>query len=166
MRRTFGKNEGLTLSEKVEAYWQEYLDTLPPDSPVREESYDVDSFGDSPAMTDELGALIVEGTKKATCSALWEWEAEDESITEVGSKAIVLDGRDSPICIIETIGVELRPYEEVDAWLAYEEGEGDRSLEYWREAHWDFFSRTLPEIGKKPTLDMPLVCERFRVIHR
>ena len=43
---------------------------------------------------------------------------------------------------------------------------GDRSLEYWREAHWRFFSRTLPNIDKEPATDMPLVCERFRVIYR
>jgi hypothetical protein len=33
------------------------------------------------------------------------------------------------------------------------------------EAHWRFFSRTLPKIGKEPTEDMPLECERFRLIY-
>ena len=55
---------------------------------------------------------------------------------------------------------------EVDARFAYEEGEGDRSLEYWQEAHWRFFSRTLPNVGREPTTDMPLVCERFRVVYK
>ena len=49
--------------------------------------------------------------------------------------------------------------------FAYEEGEGDRSLSYWREAHWRFFSRTLPQIGKQSAEVMPLVCERFQLIH-
>ncbi|NEQ26775.1 MAG: ASCH domain-containing protein, partial [Microcoleus sp. SIO2G3] len=44
-------------------------------------------------------------------------------------------------------------------------GEGDRSLEYWREAHWRYFSRVLPKIGKEPTIDMLLVCERFKVVY-
>ena len=78
----------------------------------------------------------------------------------------MLDGSGKPLCIIETTEVEVRPYEEVDASFACEEGEGDRSLKYWREAHWRFFSRTLPNIGREPAPDMPLVCERFRVIHR
>jgi uncharacterized protein YhfF len=86
-------------------------------------------------------------------------------LPEVGQKTIVLDGNDDPLCTIETTEVEVRPYNEVDARFAYEEGEGDRSLEYWRQAHWRFFSRTLPNMGKEPTPDMPLVCERFRVIH-
>lgn len=150
----------------IEAYWRNYLETLPPDSPVLDEQYVAEGWGDSPPMADELGALIAAGTKTATCSALWEYEAEDEPLPAVGLKTIVLDGNGDPVCIVETIEVEVRPYDEVDARFAYEEGEGDRSLEDWREAHWRFFSRTLPNIGKESAMDMPLVCQRFRVIYR
>ena len=150
----------------IEAYWQGYLDTLPHDSPERDEPYEAGAWGDSSEMADELGTLIASGIKTATCSALWEYEAEGEPLPEVGAKTIVLDGKGDPICIVETSEVVVRPYDEVDARFAYEEGEGDRSLEYWRDAHWHFFSRTLPNVGREPTTDMPLVCERFRVIHR
>ena len=152
--------------DRVESYWRSYLESLPADSPVRDEQYVAEGWGDSPEMADELGALIADGIKTATCSALWEYEAEDEPLPQVGLKSIVLDGKGDPLCIVETTEVEVRPYEEVDAGFAYEEGEGDRSLEYWREAHWRFFSRTLPNIGKEPTTDMPLVCERFRVVYK
>ena len=152
--------------DRVESYWRSYLESLPADSPVRDEQYVAEGWGDSPEMADELGALIADGTKTATCSALWEYEAEDEPLPQVGLKSVVLDGKGDPLCIVETTEVEVRPYEEVDAGFAYEEGEGDRSLEYWREAHWRFFSRTLPNMGKEPTTDMPLVCERFRVVYK
>ena len=151
---------------RIEAYWSTFLETLPADSPVRDEPYVAEGWGDSPRLADELGALIAAGTKTATCSALWEYEAEGESLPQVGSKTIVLDGDDKPLCIVETTEVEVKSYDEVDARFAYEEGEGARSLEYWREAHWRYFSRTLPEIGREPTMDMPLVCERFRVIYK
>jgi uncharacterized protein YhfF len=36
---------------------------------------------------------------------------------------------------LETVEVARRPFGDVDADFAYEEGEGDRSLSYWREAH-------------------------------
>ena len=154
------------MDYRIEAYWKGYLDTLPAGSPVHGEEYVAEGWGDSPRLADELGALIAHGTKTATCSALWEYEAEREPLPEVGVKTIVLDGNDDPLCIVETTEVEVRPYDKVDAQFAYEEGEGDRSLEYWREAHWRFFSRTLPGLGKEPAMDMPLVCERFRVIYR
>jgi uncharacterized protein YhfF len=151
--------------DRIEAYWRDFLETLPADSPVRDERYVSEAWGDSPRLADELGALIVDGTKTATCSALWEYEVEGEPLPEIGMKTIVLDGNNDALCVVETIEVAVRPYEEVDASFAYEEGEGDRSLEYWRAAHWRFFSRTLPDIGREPTMDMPLVCERFRVIY-
>ena len=47
-------------------------------------TYVAEGWGDSPEMADELGALIAQGTKTGTCSALWEWEAEGESIPETG----------------------------------------------------------------------------------
>ena len=152
--------------DRIEAYWNHYLETLPADSPVREERYVAEAWGDSPQLADELGALIVGGTKTATCSALWQYEAEREPLPSVGLKAIVLDGTGDPLCIVETTEVAVRPYDEIDAQFAFEEGEGDRSLDYWRDAHWRFFSRTLPSIGKQPTTEMPLVRERFRVVYR
>jgi uncharacterized protein YhfF len=151
---------------RIEAYWRSYLETLPPHSPVRGEQYVAEGWGASSGIAGELGALISSRTKTATCSALWEYEAEAEPLPEVGSKTIVLDGNGDPLCIVEATEVEIRSYDEVDGRFAYEEGEGDRSLDYWREAHWRFFSRTLPNIGKEPATDMPLVCERFRVVYK
>ena len=52
-----------------------------------------------------------------------------------------------------------RRYNEVDAAFAYEEGEGDRSLAYWREAHRKYFGRQ-----GKFSEDMMLMCERFRLV--
>ncbi len=153
------------MNPAIEQFWQAYLATFPPDSPIRERPYTSEAFGDSAEMADELGQLIVAGTKTATCSALWEWQADGDPIPAVGLMTIVLDGQQQPWCIIETTEVTVRAYNEVEAQFAAEEGEGDRSLAYWREAHWHFFSRALPKIGKAPTETMPLVCERFSMVY-
>lgn len=152
--------------ESIEAYWQKFLSTLLDDSPYHTKTYVAEGWGDSPALADELGALIVQGTKTATCSALWEWEAEGNPVPRAGLITIALDGRNEPLCIVETVEVTVRNYNEVDADFAREEGEGDLSLNYWRQAHRNYFSRVLKKIGKKFSEDMPLVCERFRVIYK
>src|SRR5215213_10330115 len=152
--------------EAINQYWEQFLAGLPPDSPYHTRPYIAEAWGDSPALADELGALIVQGTKTATCSALWEWEAERNPIPEAGQITIALDGRGEPLCIVETVEVTIRKYNEVDADFAREEGEGDLSLKYWRAAHRNYFSRVLPKIGKQFSEDMPLVCERFRVIYK
>jgi uncharacterized protein YhfF len=112
------------------------------------------AFGDGPALADELLDLVVREVKTATCST------EDEPNTSTpGERWIVLDGRGAPACVIETLEVTYRRYNEVDAAFAYEEGEGDRSLRYWREAHRYYFGR----MGRFSE-DMMLMCERFRLV--
>jgi uncharacterized protein YhfF len=112
------------------------------------------AFGDGPKLADELLDLVIRGVKTATCST------EDEPNTSTpGERWIVLDGRGESRCVIETIEVAYRRFPEVDAAFAYEEGEGDRSLDYWRQAHRTYFSRQ----GKFRE-DMMLMCERFRLV--
>jgi len=148
----------------VDEYWQAYCATVA-DGALAEQPDFVQGFGDSPALADELGALVLAGTKTATCSALWEWEAEGSELPQMGMKTVVLNGTGQPICIIETTEIQILPFNQVDAQFAFNEGEDDRTLESWRREHWQFFSRALPKIGKPPTEDMPLVCERFRVVY-
>jgi uncharacterized protein YhfF len=156
----------MTMGEgRAEDLWRAYLSTLPAGSPLRDQGCEAWSFGDGPEMADRLGGLVLAGRKTATCSALWELEAEGEPVPRPGEVSIVLDGTGEPLCIIETTEVEVRRFDEVDEAFARDEGEGDRSLAYWREAHRGFFSRTLPGIGRRFSEDMPLVCERFRVIY-
>ncbi|MEM9119038.1 MAG: ASCH domain-containing protein [Cyanobacteria bacterium P01_F01_bin.56] len=147
----------------IAQYWQNYLQTLTL-AMDRSVPYLVDQFGDTPELANELGQLVLNGTKTATCSTLWEWQAEAEPLPTVGIHTIVIDGDGQPLCIIQTTEVTIQAFNEVDAQFAYNEGEGDRTLASWRQMHWQYFVRVLPHIGKVPTLDMPLVCERFRVV--
>ena len=117
-------------------------------------------------MADELVNVDRSGNENRHLLALWEWEAEGNPIPQEGYDTIALDGSGEPLCIIETVEVTIRKYNEVDADFARDEGEGDLSLNYWREAHKNYFSRVLPKIGKEFSEDMPLVCERFRVIYK
>jgi uncharacterized protein YhfF len=120
------------------------------------------SFGDSPALADELLALVLAGTKTATCGALREFApVGGEAMPVVGRRDVVLDGQGRRAAVIETVEVNLRRFDEVDAQFAFDEGEGDRSHDYWREAHRTYFERNG---GFSP--DMMVVCERFRLIER
>lgn len=150
----------------VDAFWSTYLYSLGQSAAAEGKRPGAWGFGDSPAMADELGSLVVQGIKTATCSLLWEYEFDGEPLPQEGGLSIILDGGGRPLCLIETIEVNIMPYDRVDARFAYDEGEGDRSLAYWRDAHWRFFSRRCQEIGRSLSPQMPLVCERFRVIYK
>src|SRR5271166_2693055 len=114
------------------------------------------SFGDSPQLADELAALVLAGKKRATC-----WAEREGPKTQVGKQWVVLDGSGVPVAVIETVELTQRRFDEVDEAFAFDEGEGDRTLAWWRRAHRNYF-------GRQGTFapDMPLYCERFRLITR
>lgn len=122
-------------------------------------------FGDSPELAEELGELVRQGRKRATTGLLWQWEAEDGGPPEPGRREVVIDWRGSPLAVIEFTEVRVIPFLEVDAEFASEEGEGDRSLSYWRAAHRSYFGRQCERLGRQLADDMPVVCVRFRVLH-
>lgn len=148
---------------QIEIYWETFLTAHPEH---RGKPYIAEPFGDNPALADELGNLVLSGRKSATCSAMWNYEAEGEPFPQVGTLWLVLSGRNEPMCVVETVEVTFRKYNEVDADFARAEGEDDLSLESWREGHKRFFTRTLAAIGRNFSEDMPLICERFRIIYK
>ena len=112
------------------------------------------AFGDGPALADELLELVIKGIKTATCST------EDEPNTSTpGERWVVLDGSGTPRCVIESVEISYRRYNEIDAAFARDEGEGDLSLDHWRDAHRRYFGRM-----NRFSEDMMLMCERFRLV--
>ena len=154
-----------TPPHEIHAFWDACQSSLPEE--MKYQNQDIPEawgFGDGPRMADELGALVLEGKKTATCGILWEYEAEGEALPKPGELSIILNGEGLPLCLIETTEVRVVPYDQVDTQFAFEEGEDDRTLESWRREHWKFFSRYLVQLDRQPAMDMPLVCERFRLV--
>ncbi|MEX0428870.1 ASCH domain-containing protein [Nocardioides sp. DS6] len=123
------------------------------------------SFGGTATQADELLALVLEGTKTATASALWDYEAAGEPVPSVGGLGIVLDGGGHPRALLATTRVDVVPFDEVGEEHAFLEGEGDRSLRYWREVHERFFT-TYAAHGRGFSPTMPVVLERFAVLYQ
>lgn len=122
-------------------------------------------LGDSDELSLELNQLVVAGAKQATSSLLWEWEHENEMLPDLPLVELLLNWDNSVAAVIETISMESVPFNQVTAEFAYLEGEGDRSLGYWRDVHAAFFESVCTRIGKTRGCDMPIVCERFIVHH-
>jgi uncharacterized protein YhfF len=61
------------------------------------------SFGDSPALADELSILVFDGVKTATC-----WAAVDGQLTEVGKRMAMLDGSGVARAVLETALVQIK----------------------------------------------------------
>lgn len=122
-------------------------------------------FCDNKIDANECAQLVLSGDKQATSPSLWGIEKRDEALPQVGDLNAVTDWSGKLICIIETTNVEITPFNQITQEYAYCEGEGDKSLEYWQRVHWDYYTRELREFNISPSLEMPIVCETFRVIY-
>ncbi len=148
-------------NESAIRLWKDYQ-KINPDVP---EDYDVWAFGMESETADKLAALVLAGTKTATSSNYELYEFEKESIPYVGLYNVILNGKDEAVAVIETTDVEVIPFDEVTEEHAYLEGEGDRSLEYWRNVHEAFFKEELEGTPLAFHDKIPVVCERFRLVY-
>lgn len=149
-----------TPSDAVGAFWQAFKQATGHDG----DAYEALSCGDSPALQTELAELIVEGRKRATAGLLRDFTEGGETLPAVGDLVIVLDGTGTPRCIWRTTEITVKPLNQVDDQFAWDEGEGDRSRDWWLEAHRAYFSREAAREGFVFTDDMDTVFERFTVI--
>ena len=148
-----------------EKLWNEFIN-LDGGSNFKENQFTAWCFCDNENCANALLELVLEGKKCATSSALWTYENEGESIPAIGDLSILTKWNGHAECIIRTTNIEIIPFNKVDKGFAVLEGEGNKSLEEWRNVHWEFFTRELLTYGKFPVKDMPVVCETFEVIYR
>jgi uncharacterized protein YhfF len=83
----------------------------------------------------------------------------------VGDEHVVLDGAWSPVAVIRTTELSERRFCDVDEAFAYDYGEGDRTLSWWREHVFAWYASQCRELGIEATEEMPLLCERFEVVY-
>lgn len=153
------------MEAKAQQFLQQYLRSLCQTQRLKYTSFSADYFCADKNNADLCAQLILKGKKVATCSLSQWYESTNESMPTVGHLMVVLDWQQTPVCIIEIDSVEKCAFNNVTSEFAYCEGEGDRSLTWWKEAHWNFFSDECKQLGIKATEDMPLILERFHLVY-
>jgi len=125
--------------------------------------YEAWAFGEA---ADKLADLVVRGIKTATCSAYELYEIDDEPLPKAGDYSVILNSKDEAVCIIRTTRVYVTPFKDVSEEHAFKEGEGDRSLQYWRDVHVSFLNNELAAVGRSFDENTKVVCEEFEVAYR
>lgn len=146
------------------AFWATYLRGLPQTHQHRSIKPDAFAFGGGGALADELAQLVLLGKKRATASLAIEFTSLNEPIPDVGSISIILDGSSKPVAIIERTSVKTVPFNLVDEEFAAMEGEGDGSLAYWRQAHFEYFTDVCERYGAHFDAKTPVLCQTFKLL--
>ncbi|MCB1251688.1 MAG: ASCH domain-containing protein [Austwickia sp.] len=158
--------------DEIDAFWEDArihvglteLESYVGNRPLASVQPPAWAFGATPQQADQLLALVLAGTKTGTASALWDYEADAEPLPTAGMLSIILDGGGHPKALVRTDDVQIVPFAQVSEEHAYAEGEADRTLASWRDIHRRFFTEHATH-DRGFAEDMPVVLERFSVLH-
>lgn len=106
---------------------------------------------------DKLIELVLNGEKTATTSLY-----NEEKIPKVGDISVIVYDNGNDACMIENIDVIITEFKNITKDLAYLEGEGDKSLKYYRKSHIDYFKT----IDKNFNDDTKVVFEIFKLLKK
>lgn len=127
--------------------------------------YEAWAFCDGGEVADILATLVLSGVKTATASSLISYQTENEPIPKPGDYSVILYNNGEAACILRTTSIILTPFDEVPERHAYLEGEGDRSLAYWREVHRDFFTPDYEKAGVLFDEHGIVILEEFELVY-
>ncbi len=110
------------------------------------------NFGPDRMLSKTLIDLVLSG-KKTASTGLYK---EGDVVPKVGSFAGIQDLETDEVHTIQYINVEIKPFLAVEYDYIKKEGEGDKTVEEWREKHRTFFHLTHD--------DVVVVCEEFVLV--
>lgn len=114
-------------------------------------------FAGNKRQCDMLFELVKSGVKTATC---WLFEREED----LHKFSVLTNWDKTEKLLLKTIKVEIKKFSEVTEEYAFKEGEGDRTLQHWREVHLNFFEERCRQKGLKFDEHTQIVCEEFKVL--
>ncbi|MBU3176816.1 ASCH domain-containing protein [Clostridium estertheticum] len=152
--------------KSVEKIWRKYLTAIGESTYNTNKNYTSWHFCDNEKSANDLAKLVREKIKSGTSSLYYFYGVENEELPMEDNHSIITTWNGIAQCVIKTKKVTVLPFKDVNEKFAKIEGEGDKSLEYWRKVHIDFFTRELKELEMEFSQDMLVVFEEFEVVYK
>lgn len=116
-------------------------------------------LGKHKKQANKLFKLVLSGKKIAT-SYLY-----DKNESRINNSYSILTNWDKKKqVLIQTTNIQIVPFSKVTKQHARNEGEGTKTLSYWRKIHKKIFVEELDENEKSFSKETLIVCETFRVV--
>jgi uncharacterized protein YhfF len=152
----------MNVSEQIKNFWREFCAQNP--HVAANEPFQVWFFSNTRESAKELVELVLSGKKTATASLVAVNEMKPETAPIDRGFSVVTDFDGNPQCVVQTTEIRHLPFDEVDAAFAFDEGEGDQSLAFWRDVHWKYFSKEAADLGINFDEKSLIACERFKLL--
>lgn len=142
--------------------WGDYLDKHLEDA--FHEAPKTIHFCDNEKDANECAKLVKKGIKKATSDSLLGIQYRNEKLPKIGDFTVVTDWGGKAQCIVKTTKVRFKPFFSINEEYAKSEGEGDKSLSYWKKVHWKYYTKELEVFNRLPRESMIVVCQEFEKV--
>lgn len=151
----------MDFTESVKKMWQDYHQIIGISAPAE---IIADLFCNNEKEANELAILVNQGIKRASAQSLWSIQKTGGQLPSVGGIFVVTDWDRNAVCIVKTTKVSTIPFNEISEENAYREGEGDRTLQHWRQVHIRFYKEEFEKLGLTFEETMPIVFEEFEKV--
>tara|TARA_R110002049_G_scaffold109580_13_gene258484 strand:- start:2915 stop:3376 length:462 start_codon:yes stop_codon:yes gene_type:complete len=149
-------------NRSAKSLWGDYLDKHLEDAFV--DAPKVEYFCDNEKAANECAKRVQKGEKKTISHSLLGLQLRNERLPKIGDFRIVTDWDGQARCIVRTTAVRLMPMFSIDEKYAQMEAEGDKSLIYWKQTHWEYYKQELAPFNRTPKESMIVVCEEFEKV--
>jgi len=151
------------MGENIELFWKNFITDNT--RYVNEKTPESFYFCDNEKDANDCAKLVVKNIKQATAPSLWSFEINNEKLPKKGDLNIITNWNKVPQAIILTTKIELIKFSEITAKFAQREGEGDKSLAYWKKVHKAYYKREMQGHKEEFSKDMIIVCQYFDTIY-
>jgi len=143
----------------TDAMWTAFCDA----TGVTDDDYDVIAFAQGSGFETKLVELVLAGKKRATVNLMRNYVGEDK-LPVIGGYVVTVDGEGIPRCIWRSIELRVGRLDSVDDKFAWDEGEGDRTRDWWLDSHRRFYAAQAVKNDLEMHDGLETVFERFTVV--
>jgi len=151
------------MKKDIELFWKNFIsdNTKHVNEKIPESFY----FCDNEKDANDCAKLVVKNIKQATAPSLWSFKINNEKLPKKRHLNIITNWNKVPQAIILTTKIELIKFSEITAKFAQREGEGEKSLAYWKKVHKAYYKREMQGYKENFSEDMIIVCQYFNTIY-
>lgn len=153
------------LTALEQAYWQKYVSTLSHEQRLQSVWVEA-SYAGNREITDDLLELYLLGQKTAGSSIVEDFVTAGEPLPKVGNHWIFLNSKSEPCCILKTEKIVIHKFKDIPEEIAIAEGEGDKSLSYWKAVHAELYVPHLAGWGVAEISEANVITEFFKIVYK
>lgn len=149
----------------TEAFWSRLKQAVPDAGPDAGDEYRARYASGNPKFAEIIMDLILTEQKRGLFGLDLLQKAQPELAPTLGGVMMLVDYDGKPRGAVKTTDITPVPYKDITEDHLAVEGPDARTLSVWQKIHWPYWTQMLEPLGLKPSEDMIVIIEQFKLIY-